>query len=291
MNQAIASVSQAEVEEMSELINRDADEMSEVELEAATSPDSPKPAIDNSKDVRQPIAPKDAHWLEDGVNLGKVFNESDKTRKTSTLMYAGKYLAEGEATDDFLKGFKESLGGTSSAIQTASKVKAVFAAYHVPNYKRVVGNDEKTKEPIFAEKSGAQWLIECTDGWEKFTSLAREIRGPIVGKGAGGGPKEKKSLKAEEVTKMEESIKLASPEQAEKIATKAIDTILAQNGGKDAEKKAVVLIYQMVGVLTDSQDLSYQKLAQDLQGVLNDFDNERIRLEQEAKKDQVVVNE
>ncbi|MDE2233769.1 MAG: hypothetical protein KGJ90_06745 [Patescibacteria group bacterium] len=273
------AVAQAEVAEMSSILGN----MTEAELEAATAPEGPKPAnIDNSADVAQAKAPADAKWIHDGQMLAKVFLEGDNTRRTNCLLYAEKYLGNEQAQGDFLKGFKEEMGGTPTAIQTASKIKSIFTAYGVKSFERVVGLDEVTKMPVKATKSGQEWLSEFQGTFEKFAALAREIRGPINGQGAGGGNvKQKTKISDEQAAKIEESVKIASPAQAERILEKAVDQVLT---GKDADKNTVAMVFSLVSRLADSQDLAYQSLAEKLRQVLTDFYNKRIALEQGAPK-------
>jgi hypothetical protein len=275
-------VGNAEVAEMSQILG----EMSEAELEAATAPEAPKPAEapNNSADVGKAIAPADAKWIHDGQMLAKVFLEGDNTRRTNCLIYAEKYLGMEQAQGDFLKGFKEEMGGTPTAIQTASKIKSIFTAYGVKSFERVVGLDEATKMPVKATKSGAEWLGEFQGTFEKFASLAREIRGPINGQGAGGGNvRPKVNITDQQAAKIEESVKIASPQQAEKIADKAIDQMLATGKEDDKAKVLVAEMFKLVGRLSDFDGLVYQKLAESLRQVLNDYDNERLEMEKGEK--------
>ena len=216
--------------------------------------------------------------IQAGIALGHVFAEAGKTQKTEVLKCAAMLVNHNdEDVNDFLKGFREGLDSSSAPAQ-ASKVKAVIMAYRVPEFTYFTGEkgeDGKIKldengAPLQTTKSGKEWLEgKQTGTFEEFVSFARKVRGLTEGQGSGGG-RTKKALTDKDMERAENTLKLANKDQAAEIIARATDQLQTVAPGKAWEPLVVEQIDGLVHRLAKSDDFVWQKLAETLQGTLND---------------------
>jgi hypothetical protein len=218
-----------------------------------------------------------------GMKLGKAFLSASTTQRVETLK-AAAFMVNTTEDDlqDFLKGFRESFGGSSAVVQS-SKVKAVILAYRVPEFKRVSGIDKVTKEVTYKTMTGKDWLAQHVGTFENLVTLAREIRGPQTGQGnRNDGTTKAGKITGNQMESIEGKLAVATTAQATEILARAADQLVAANP-KAFEPFIIEQIGFLVKRLATSTDLVFQKLAEDFSHLLNDHSAMRTNMSKEVQ--------
>jgi len=206
--------------------------------------------------------------MEAGLKLAKVFTKTGESQRKATLESAKLLQDKGEDdVNSFLAAFREGIA-TSSASAISSKVKAVILAYRVESYEHITKVDPKTSEVTKETKSGKEWLEQFKGTFEAMVTFARKIRGATEGQGSGGG-KQKTKLSTKDMERVEENLKLATKDQCGETIARAVDQLQAIMP-KAWEPVVIGEIGGLVARLAKSGDLVFQKLAQEIDGLLND---------------------
>lgn len=186
------------------------------------------------------IPEKVESWLSQGKHEGariqKQQAKADMLAADVLLTY-GSWLADASyeaSRNDFLTGYASGWTNPQTGKVRKSEAKAVFDAFVMGETERalVVGYDKEAKQPIKESREISEWLmgheeLKGYEGYGGLIRLAKELRGPASGSGAGGGAKRKTVVTDKQQGEVEERIPLMNASQVTSTIEKAIGRVTA----------------------------------------------------------------
>lgn len=237
-----------------------------------------------------------------GLAAAVEFTKADQRKRTVLVEAAARFAnydptkPEGEKAltlecNEWLDGFAEGFANKDTARQRKRDARAVFEAYLIPAFEKVVGLEEvkgadgkPTKMPKKETRSGKDWITTApTMGYMEFIAFCTEIRGK---RGDGDrAPRLPKSFSADNAKTVANWMKVATPESASTVIGQALDGMATSLKTKPGafEQMLVLEIEDACGRLAKSNDPHYAKLAQRLSIIITEEITERAKAEALAR--------
>jgi hypothetical protein len=212
-------------------------------------------------------------WLAQGKTEGtkiRLALEKGELLAVQVLLVYGAFLAkESGSSGDWLMGYSTAFPNANTAKVRKSEAKAVFDAFAMGDTKReiVVGlaKDADGKEiPVKETRSITEWLkahatLPGRAGYTGLIGLAKALRGPAEGSGAGGGAKRRSLVTVKQQAEIVDSIPLMNSHQASIVVEKASAQLTKLPKFEVAMFKEMSMICNMIKV--KSQDKGHLEVA------------------------------
>ena len=239
-----------------------------------------KPTKDGVKGASQSIY---GFGKQAGQQVASAAGVLQNTIRGMLCSTAETLLGKADEQDVWLKGYAEGLSDKfkPNSINTMkSEAKRVFKAWAIGAHTMTVGIDSVTKTPIQETKSGREWLMQYEGKFQGFMELARVI---VDGRGAPKAklPPKRMSEVAQEKTKglievatpnqvqdiAERAVEKATPTAAKVIAFKALE-VMAKDRHVGWEVALLIQIENLATTLAESEDKAIQADAYDISNIV-----------------------
>lgn len=240
------------------------------------------PAAERQEEVKRLVdLPKDKidSWLAEGKKMGlkasNLIGKGEAFARDVLIVY-GQHLAGNEGAGDFLTGYASGWANPATGKVRKSEAKAVFDAFAMGEQDRelVQGTDETTKELVKETRTISEWLeghegVKGYEGYGGLIKMAKRLRGPASGQGAGGGRAPTVKFTDQQFEDVKSRIPAANANQAMTLAEMATKQLTKLPQFEMALFREISMIANQVKV--KSNDVRFLDAANKMVDLVNDL--------------------